>query len=67
MPSEKKLSGTSISVEHRKGVTLAVCSPDCGTQLVVEKEEMSHFFVQGISIRPFPGWENAAGKLRQKR
>ena len=23
--------------------------------------------VQGISIRPFPGCENAAGKLRQKR
>ena len=23
--------------------------------------------VQGISIRPFPGWENAEGKLRQKR
>ena len=23
--------------------------------------------VQGISMRPFPGYENAAGKLRQKR
>ena len=29
-------------------------------------DRIGHYIVQGISIRPFPGCEKAAGKLRQK-
>ena len=56
---EGRRSGTVIFL--RSGLarkSIASCS---------EEEMAAEFGLQGISIRPFPGSENAAGKWKQKR
>ena len=53
---------TPLTVEKQNGIfaLLLIFLSILGDMAVLNS-------VQGISLRPFPGCENAAGKLRQKR